>query len=123
MPFQVEIEYWENKDGKCPIEECIAGLPHQHQARIFKKDEFFEGLTLEQLILKSDYFEKAKGCDDIWVLRYVGAKGYNYRMTCIIWKKRLVGLVFFEGSGSGGRLARHLAKSMRLAEDWKKRNP
>jgi hypothetical protein len=123
MQFQVEIEYWEGVNGICPIADQIEGLPNQHQVWIIKRDVFFESLTFEQL-KKSGYFPKAQGTKyPLGELRYVGSKGYNYRMLCIIWKDQLVGLVLFQGSGSGGQLRKHIKQAIELAEDWKKRHP
>lgn len=123
MDFHVEIEYWESSAGECPIENFILSLPADHQNRIIKKNDFFEKLTLQQL-MKTTCFEKAKGASQaLWELKYPGSKGMNYRMLCIIHKQSVVGLDLFQGSGSGGKLRKHFDQAIQRADDWRKRNP
>ncbi len=123
MDFQVEIEYWEDARGISPVADFIGDLPAKHQAWIAKRDEFFESMTMRQL-MQTQFFEKAKGqSSPLWELKYSGSGGKNYRMLCIICKHSLIGLVIFQGSGSGGKLNKFSQKAIERGADWRRRNP
>ena len=55
MDFNVEIEYWEDNQGVSPVVNFIKNLPAEHQAWIVKKNEFFEGITMSDL-MRSQFF-------------------------------------------------------------------
>jgi hypothetical protein len=120
MDFLTEIEYWQNPQGNCPIEQFILKLPAKHQAWIAKKDVFFESMSVREL-MRSSYFEKVSDTE-LWELKYSGSGGYNYRMLCIIWHRGIVALVMFQGSGSGGKLNKYITRAQANAEDWKNRH-
>ena len=80
-------------------------------------------MTLQEFV-RTSYIEKVKGIKyQLWEVKYSGLGGKNYRMICFVWKKSLVGLLIFQGSGSGGKLSKFFKKAITLAEDWKFRNP
>ena len=123
MDFPLEIEHWEDVDGTCPIQDFLLSLPQKHQVWIAKKDAFFERMTFGQL-LGTQYLQQVRGTKTpLLELRYAGSRAMNYRMLCIVWKRVLVGVVIFQGSGGGGKLNKHLKKALLLANDWKRRNP
>lgn len=120
---RIEIELWEDARGNVPVAEFLSKLPKEHQARIVKRNDFFENLTWEQLG-QSRYYEKVQGIQyPLWELKYPGSGSFSYRMLCFRWKELLIGVEMFAGSGSSGNVLNYVPVAIRRADDWKFRYP
>lgn len=117
----VEIVHWEDEKGESPVTDFYLTLPSKHQAWIAKRDTYFENYTFPEL-MATPYLEKIEGTDDLWELKYLGKGGRCYRMICIFCSQKLIGLVLFKGSGSGGKVTKHIALAESRALSWKVRN-
>ena len=123
MDFKFGIEYWEHSNGFSPVAEFFKELPAEHKKRIGDREDFCEGLSFLEL-LRTPYFRKAQGAKDtLWELRYPASHGMNYRAICLLWQQRVVVLVMFKGSGSGGKIRHYFQQAIERAEDWKRRYP
>ena len=120
MDFQVEIDHWRDVNGNSPVTYYFLGLSQKTQARIAKRDDYFEKYTVQDFIKLPD-IESTKGTQGYWELKYRGKGEFNYRMIFIIWNKKVIGLELFHGSGSDGRLAKHMPVAIARANDLKTR--
>lgn len=122
MDFQTDIEYWAGSDGVSPVSQLIRSLPISHQRWINKRDEFFEKLTIQQLLL-SKHIVHIRDVDyPLKEIRYAGSGGMNYRALCFLWKRKIVMLVMFQGSGGDGNIKKYFKTAIERAESWKIRN-
>lgn len=58
----MDIDYWEDGRGRCPVEEFIAEQPPKAQEKILGQIELLEELGL-QLLGKTDFLSRLKGYD------------------------------------------------------------
>lgn|SRR3989338_2710344 len=123
MDFQVEIQLWEDALGFSPVEQYILGLPPEDQAWIASRVDYVERMLWTQ-ILFSKYFEKVKGIRfSLWELKFVATGQRNYRLLSFPWKSQIVGVEMFAGSGSGGKVMKHVPIAIVRADDWMRRHP
>ena len=72
-----EIILFTTKDGKCPIQEFLDGMP----VKVFKKITWVLRLITELDKIPSNYFKKLIGSDDIWECRIIFSSNI-YRLFC-----------------------------------------
>lgn len=117
MDYQIDIEFWNDGLDNSPIADYLNGLPLKDRGWIIKKNEYFERLTISQL-RKSKHLEPVEGTDMLILeLKYYSQP--PYRMLCVIWKQKLIGLVMFQGSGTRG-ISRYKTQAIERADHWKR---
>jgi hypothetical protein len=122
MAIPVEIELWE-ENGFSPLEKFIEELPAKDQAWIMRRMEFLSRLDHSGL-MRSKYFERLRGEKEmLYEMKFAGSGSLNYRMICFIWQQKVVGLVMFKGSGSGGRATKFSATALHRMARWEARHP
>ena len=96
--------------------------PFTHYCNAFPENQV--QLSTISSLLRTPYFRKAQGAKDtLWELQYPASHGMNYRAICLLWQQRVVVLVMFKGSGSGGKIRHYFQQAIERAEDWKRRYP
>jgi len=119
MLNNIEIEIYVDEKGETDL---FDDMSNNDQSKFIKKNEDFQKFTLPQL-LRANHVRSIKGRVNkgFFEIRYLFTSP-PYRAISIIHKNLLVILVLFKGSGSGGKLEKHIKKAKTRADYWKLRN-
>ena len=112
----LEIELYVDKVGKSDLMEEMSA---RDRVRFIKKNEDFEKFTQFQL-LKSKHIEPVKEHKGFFEVKYRFSSP-PYRAITFIYKSILLILLVFKGSGSDGKLRKHMVQAINRLEDWKSR--
>lgn len=112
----LEIELYEDKVGESDL---MGDMSARDRSRFIKKNEDFEKFTLRQF-LKSNHIDPVEDNKGFFEVKYRFSP--PYRAVAFLCKGILLILLVFKGSGSDGKLKKHIGRAINRLEDWKSRN-
>ena len=113
----LEIELYVDKVGKSDL---MDDMSVRDRSRFIKKNEDFEKFTLFQF-LKSNHIEPVKENKGSFEVKYHFSSP-PYRAVAFLCRGILLILLVFKGSGSDGKLKKHIGQAINRLENWKSRN-
>lgn len=113
----LEIELYVDEVGKSDLMEDMTA---RDKARFVKKNEDFEKFTTFQF-LKSKHIDPVQDNKGFFEVKYRFSSP-PYRAVAFLYEHILLILLIFKGSGSDGKLKKHMGKAIARLESWKLRN-
>ena len=113
----LEIELYVDEVGKSDL---MDDMSVRDRSRFIKKNEDFEKFTIFQF-LKSKHIEPVKKNKGFFEVKYRFSSP-PYRAVAFLCRGILLVLLVFKGSGSDGKLKKHIGQAVNRFENWKSRN-